>query len=715
MKSIRSWMLAAALGAFVAPMSAAFDARDASAVGTRTFDLDTADKLGGGEQQGTAVTSTGLVVAGWSTARTALSGGVSVRSALLRPDGSILVGVAPEGRVIKVDAQGKESIVADLEGAFAATSIVQGPGDKIYVATYPKGEIFVVDPNAAVGVNPSAPKPPKPKAWVKLPSDHVWGLAYDGKKKELFAATGPDGKIYRIDAAGKFQVHHAVDDEQVVSIAIGGDGTLYAGTSPKGLLYAIKTPLDARVIEDFHGNDVKSIVVVPGKNGKGAATETLYCIANEYSGGGESPKPKVPGTKQPVSAYEPPKATKGKGELWKFEDPAGVAKGERLHHDDTTPFFSLAAPLDAKPGGYVAYVGTSNEGKVVAVDDVHGWATLAKVDERQVGAIALAASAGKGSWFVTGDAAVAHRVTGIGAPDATWTSRALDAGLKATFGKLSWRSDGPLELETRTGATEKPDDTWSKWSAPITQPGKTTAPAGRYVQVRARWKGQPATLRAVSIAFVTENLRAIVTDVTVPTKGELPKAGAIPASGSEVPKHDATIKLTWKVDDPDNDALRYRLWYKREGTAIWRPITKDDEPISSSDYSWNTEALAEGWYRVRVEASDEMANPIGGALKHALDSAAFSVDNTPPTIEGLRVTKGVLEGTAKDGVGPIARLEVEIDGKPPWRPIAPKDGILDDATEAIAAPLDLPAGNHVVALRAYDAAGNSVTQEVEAK
>src|SRR5438445_9629169 len=116
MNMLRSRMVVVALGALGAVVVSTLDARDAHAVGTRTFDLDTAEKLSGGDQNGTAVTSNGEVVAGWTTARTALSGGVGVRSALARPDGSILIGVAPEGRVLKVDATGKESIVADLEG-----------------------------------------------------------------------------------------------------------------------------------------------------------------------------------------------------------------------------------------------------------------------------------------------------------------------------------------------------------------------------------------------------------------------------------------------------------------------------------------------------------------------------------------------------------------------------------------------------------------------
>ena len=98
----------------------------------------------------------------------------------------------------------------------------------------------------------------------------------------------------------------------------------------------------------------------------------------------------------------------------------------------------------------------------------------------------------------------------------------------------------------------------------------------------------------------------------------------------------------------------------------------------------------------------------------ALDSAPFVVDNTPPVIAPLALNQGRLQGTVTDGVGPIVRLEIQIDGKGPWRPIAPVDGILDEAIEKVDVALGLN-GSHVIALRAFDQAGNQVTKEIEGK
>ncbi len=720
-------------GAVAATAWVASDVHDAGAVGTRTFDLDTQDKLSGGEQKGTAITSQGDVEAGWNTAKTTLTKGTSVWSALARPDGSVLLGVGNEGRVLKVDAAGKETIVAET-GTMAVTSLVEGPGGKIYAGTLPEGEIFIIDPNASVGVNPSAPNAPKAKAWTKLASDHVWALAYDKKRNELFAATGPDGKIYRVDAAGKSQVYFAADDTQIVSIGIAPSGTLYAGTSSKALLLAITAPNKSEIVQDFDGHEVKAIAfgpaaAAPKPVAKGAAPaaheggDTVYCIVNEYATPPEPIRKLGIATKPPSSTFDPAKPTKGKGHLWKISGLGADGKGgkpEKLWEDKSTHFFSLAAEGAPKPGGPVAYVGTANEGRVVAVDETHGSSVVAKIDSRNIGAISVApGGAAKGTWFAGGDPATFHRVTSIGGAESTWMSKVLDAGLKARFGKLTWRVAGAaantIELQTRSGQTSTPDDSWSPWSAPLTTPGKVTSPAGRFVQLRARWTGNAsAVLRGVSLAFVTDNLRAVVTEVNVPTKGPLPKDKDIPSSGTDVPPKSATLKLTWKTDNPDNDKLAYRLWFRKEESAVWRPITKEDEPLTSTDYTWNTEALSEGWYRVRVEASDEMANPLGAALKHGLDSPAFVVDNTPPVVRKIALNNGRLVADVADGVGPIARLEVQIDGKGPWKAITSADGILDDAVEGIDAPLGIT-GSHLVALRAYDAAGNAVTKEIEGK
>src|SRR3954462_11570951 len=161
---------------------------------------------------------------------------------------------------------------------------------------------------------------------------------------------------------------------------------------------------------------------------------------------------------------------------------------------------------------------------------------------------------------IASDPPVVHPVKGVGGPDAVWTSKVLDAGLRARFGKLDWEATGPIQFSTRTGNTKEPDDTCSAWSAGFNKPSLIDSPAARYLQVRGRFATDPNTvLSEIDISFVTDNLRAVITSMEA--KGAETEAGddTLRASGGPVTrKPETTIALTWKVDNPDKDDLRYR-------------------------------------------------------------------------------------------------------------------------------------------------------------
>jgi hypothetical protein len=197
---------------------------------------------------------------------------------------------------------------------------------------------------------------------------------------------------------------------------------------------------------------------------------------------------------------------------------------------------------------------------------------------------------------VGSDPAVIHRVLSIGGPDATWTSKPLDAGLRARFGHLTWRGTGSLEVSTRSGDTRTPDTSWTAWQGPVAEGGTTPSPAGRFIQVRARLRDAGASIADVTLAFATENLRAVVTDVEAHEKGaakETTKEG-IPASGGEPPKHDSVLHVSWKVDNPDSDELRYRVQFRREGQARWLDAASRDDVLTKPELDWDTAALPEG-------------------------------------------------------------------------------------------------------------------------
>ena len=664
-------------------------AHDAYAVGTRQFSLDSIERLSGGDLKGVAVGSDGVVRAGFSLGSAPLgSEAQSTFAALTLKDGSVLVGTSPNGKIVRVVGDAAAPY-ADT-GSIAVTALAELKDGTVVAATLPDGKLLKVSAG-------------KTTPYATLPeTSYVWSLAVDKTGTGVYAAAGgPEGKVFHVRAGGAPEVVFKSDEPHIVSVAVGKNDEIYAGSSGKGILYKIKNPGRAEVLYDFPGEEVKAIAV--------AADGSVFAIANEY---GEAPEPP---RRSPVAVGRTPagpgssaRPRAGKGVLYKF-DPQGRPEKLMAH----TEHHYAALTLDERGA---PHVGTGAEGRVYTVDDAHAVTLEADTDERSVSAIVL--SGGKG-FIATSDPPVLHRVLGQGGGEAVWTSKVLDAGLRARFGKLTWQSQGRVEVSTRTGNSTAPDGTWSPWSPGQGGAFVVTSPQGRYVQVRARLTDPRATLSDVSLPFVTENLRPVLLEVNAAPKNapaKEPKDG-IQASGGEITKHDANIKISWKVDNLDADQLRYRVTYRRDGTSIFHDVTRADDVLTKTELDWDTQAISEGRYRVRVEASDELSNGPRDTQRHAKESGVFVIDNTPPTIQDLRMTGRRLSLRAIDAVSAVARVELAVDGRTEFRPLGAQDGIYDTADERVDDDVQslVPPGAHVVTVRAYDAAGNATSREIEAR
>lgn len=675
-----------ALTAAVA-LASSLVASHALAVGTRTFTLQSLEDFKGGDLTGVAVDSNGNVRAGLNLGALPITDASSVWGAVALADGSALLGTGSEGKVFRVS--GGQVSLAATTGQMAASALAVAWNGEVVAGTFPEGKLFKIG---------AAQRGGAAAAFSTLPgADYVWSLAYDERAKALYAATGPEGKLFRIDQGGKAQVYYDSDEPHLVSVAVAPDGTVYAGSNGKALLYKISGPGRATVLHDFDADDVKAIAVAP--NG------SVYAIANRYNESFTPPKRNKSGppSPQPAKAARP-----GKGKLVRFGKD-GVL--EPMLDDDDTHYVSLAIGDDGH-----AYVGTGAEGRLYTVDDNHLERLIADTAERQIGAIVMA---GKKKFIASSDPVVFHEVKGVGGADAVWTSKVLDAGLRATLGRLRWRSEGTIELSTRTGNTAVPDTTWSAWSAPIAAPGETKSPPARYVQIRARWaRDAAAVLREVTLYFVTDNARAIVTSIDASQRSHSRSLRTgVQSSGGDAPRPSSSVKLSWRVDNPDQDELRYRVFYRLDGQTTWRSAQKPGDKLTRSDFDWDTSTLPEGTYRILVEASDELSNPPDRVQKHSLESGTVLVDNTPPVFKSLAMKARRLTGEVVDGLGPIARLELSLAGSDEWRPLFPKDGVFDEAAEVFDADVSalIPAGSHLIAVRAYDSAGNVVSRDVEAK
>jgi sugar lactone lactonase YvrE len=75
----------------------------------------------------------------------------------------------------------------------------------------------------------------------------IWSVARG--QSAVYVATGHQGQIHKVDAAGKNELVWTSPEPEVFAIALDSNGVLYAGTSPDGKIYRIE---GGKAVEYFH-------------------------------------------------------------------------------------------------------------------------------------------------------------------------------------------------------------------------------------------------------------------------------------------------------------------------------------------------------------------------------------------------------------------------------------------------------------------------------
>ena len=295
-------------------------------------------------------------------------------------------------------------------------------------------------------------------------------------------------------------------------------------------------------------------------------------------------------------------------------------------------------------------------------------------DRRPRAAGAGAAAAGNGFLVGTGDVGGVYRAEPAAPKQATYLSRVLDGEYRSRWGLLRWHGTHALAIESRSGNTAKPDATWSGFAA-LEKPratsdggvGQVASPPARYVQYRVTFPAADARLGAVTLAYLPQNQRARITELTAGDSGgagaRLGGLGALgapatpPAARARAPRHQAAL------EGGEPRRRRARLPARLPGGERGRLAAAGRARSADQDrLDWNTEGLPDGTYVVRLSASDDRAQPRERALDTTFTSAPILVDNRKPEVVGLAVRYPFVSGRARDDQSPLTALEFAVDG-----------------------------------------------------
>lgn len=666
-----------------------------------------------GRREGVVISDSGRIRLARAIRPTARLDAVRIWDLARTREGALFAATGNEGKVYRREGSGDWSVALDADDS-QALALVVTPEGKVFAGTGPNGSVVEV-------TNPKHPASrPDPKV------QYIWDLATDSKGN-LYAATGPTGQLWKRATDGAWSLLLNSKHPHLLCVAVGPDGSVYAGSDGEGLIYRVGPDGKTSVVHDAPQNEVRALHVAPdGSIYAGTAAESGGSGGSGRSpsgflGGISIPRPPPPepldavavqkvaspprdfgeGPATPGGTVSPRPAAAGDNSVYRIGID-GVAR-EVFRHKAL--IFALAWRDDR------LYVGTGPEGTLFEVrDQGRESAPIARLDHGQI--LALLADGKDGLLIGAGDPGAVLRLEPGHLPSGTLTSDVLDAKLVSRFGAVSWKAETPagssVSVKVRTGNVGEPDPTWSPWSTAQGDAASASAgvPPGRFAQYQVTLAstdpaGSPE-LRSLWVRYQTANLPPEIARFDVPDVGAADGA-------TRQPK----MTLRWEATDPNGDEMAYTLHIRKDGWPGW--IKLGGDPLTEATYAWDTSAVPDGTYRVRVTASDRPSNAPADALSRDRVSDPFLVDHQAPKVAvSPGGSGGQLNWTImiQDDLTRIVKAAYSLDGGD-WVTIFPDDGLFDSPTETIALPLpDLKSGVHVLMVRATDAAGNVGTGDL---
>ncbi|MGH9430524.1 MAG: hypothetical protein ACRD3T_03185 [Terriglobia bacterium] len=718
---------------------------------TEFWQTDTFDGFLAGEMQGVSLSKLGELSLA-PAAQPIFSPDETVALAIAAgPAGAVYIGTGHQGKVYRVDSNhhGKFFFQAPEP---EVTALAVGRDGAVYVGSSPEGKIYRVtaDGKSAVFYDPK--------------TKYVWALTFDSAGN-LYAATGDQGKILKIDSQGKGAVFFDSNQTHIMCLAWDSSGNLLAGSEPNGLIYRINPQGKPFVLYQSNLPEIHALAVgpdgriyaaalgsatgrvMPGTffpNSQGQVVSSgVTTITVEASSGNAlkpvlaAPRPKTATGPRlsptlptgPIYPYS--QLSQGRGELIEVQPDRSV---ETLWSSDKESIFGLAVRgqdvlFSTDSGGHIFELRSSPDGPRLTL--------LAETRELLPTRLFLD---GQNLYIATSNIAKLFTLGTSMGTEGSYESPVRDTRFISRWGTLTWRGEVPpgcgLEFYARSGNSPHPDNTWTQWAGPYA--GKDAvaihAVAARYLQWKAVFHGANGAtphLDEVTVAYLNQNLPPRISRFDVNTGGDRKAFGTSGSEGSQntggvggfttIPsspyaisydgRDPATgkqpITITWQAEDPNGDPLTYSLYLKAADEQQWHLLKKD---LRETNYQVPVDSLPDGEYQARLVASDKLANPPGQALDTEDVSRTFWVDDTPPVVRVAKqdVDSGgaVIHFQAASSEAPLDGAEYSTNGRD-WVPLTSDDGMVDSRQEAFTVRLlRLGPGEHVIAVRVHDTAGN---------
>src|SRR2546423_5642771 len=228
--------------------------------GPVVWETDSRVELLSGEAHGVSVTDTGALMLAPQFTQVFNTEQAYVWSSTADAAGNVYLGTGHDGKIFRVGADGKGSLLYDA-AELDVTALVVGRDGALYAGTSPDGKVYRITQDG------------KAELYFDPPDKYIWSLAVmsDGS---LAVGTGDTGKLYRVHAAGAKPADSLLIDTKethIISLAVDQKGNLIAGTDPGGLVLRVSPEGKAFALFDSPLREIHALSL--------AADGSIYALA----------------------------------------------------------------------------------------------------------------------------------------------------------------------------------------------------------------------------------------------------------------------------------------------------------------------------------------------------------------------------------------------------------------------------------------------------
>jgi len=239
------------------------------AEGTRTWEQSKFEELIKGTTKGVAIRSTGGLELAPAFTSLSTTPSTYIWSIAADREGNLYAASGSPARVYRITPDGKSTVIFEPQELQVQALVVNKSG-VIFAATNPDGKVYKIEHHATSAEKGSGDKKSTEKSaldsgwsssvYFEPGTKYIWDLAVDDSSN-LYVATGDHGEIFRVTPKGDHSVFFKSDEAHIRVMAIDSKGNLIAGSDGSGLVYRISPGGEGFVLYSAPKKEITALAI----------------------------------------------------------------------------------------------------------------------------------------------------------------------------------------------------------------------------------------------------------------------------------------------------------------------------------------------------------------------------------------------------------------------------------------------------------------------